>query len=360
MRNVTRALFHRLTSLMVAVMLLAYPGMILPARAITDVVSGTVTTSTGAVMTGVTIELHTPDGLFTTSTTTGATGTYSFSTDLTAGTNYVVEPRTPAGYNRYGSGQSNFLYTSGATYSNINFTLIQTTKTLTGKVTLPDGSLVADAVVTLVPYNITNASNVTARTDATGTYTATVIGGTWFAQPAIDLSEYTQRWISEVAPIRVNFANDTTTESSALNFTVTPASGKVHVCLLNSDGSKLTSSNFVADIDFRRADGIGTRRKVQAADSCLSVYLTPGIYTITAFHNDLNGKSFDPAKTTFVMTEGGVVDLGTVTAETDSAHLRGKVMDTSGKVLSNIHIQAIRENGQERPSGNTDASGNLT
>jgi hypothetical protein len=304
------------------------------------------------------MELHTPDGNFTTSTITAADGTYHFDTDLVSGTIYVVEPRNVDGYNKFGTSQNNFTY-AGVSQSGVNFQFIQTAKTITGTIRDNLGNLVTDADVNMDPYNISGANRVSARTNASGAYSATVVGGTWFVQPAVNLSEYTANWISEVAPTRVDFTSDATAQTQTLDFVVTRATGKVSVILLNSDGSKLTTSNFVADISFRRADGVGTIRKVRQTDSGLSVYLTPGIYTISAFHSDLNGKSFDPAATTFVMTENGNVDLGTVQASTDGAHLKGKVTNTSGQALPNVHIQAIREGGQERPSGNTDPSGNF-
>jgi len=345
-------------SLLVAALLLSFPGIIQPARAVVNVVTGTVTTTAGAAMSGVTMELHTPDGNFTTSTITAADGTYHFDTDLVSGTIYVVEPRNVDGYNKFGTSQNNFTY-AGVSQSGVNFQFIQTAKTITGTIRDNLGNLVTDADVNMDPYNISGANRVSARTNASGAYSATVVGGTWFVQPAVNLSEYTANWISEVAPTRVDFTSDATAQTQTLDFVVTRATGKVSVILLNSDGSKLTTSNFVADISFRRADGVGTIRKVRQTDSGLSVYLTPGIYTISAFHSDLNGKSFDPAATTFVMTENGNVDLGTVQASTDGAHLKGKVTNTSGQALPNVHIQAIREGGQERPSGNTDPSGNF-
>lgn len=362
MHLASKRLWSRVSAtLALTTLLFATPGIaLMPAFAIANVASGTVTTSAGAPMAGVVIELHTPDGIFSTQTTTAADGTYSFSNDLTVGTNYVVEPRTPTGYNRVNSSANlnNFVY-AGATHPGINFQFVQTTKTITGRVTDTTGAPVGDADIDISPYNNPNASSTGGRVNADGTFSFTVVGGTWFVQPAVNLSEYTARWISEVAPQRVDFVNDTTAQTVTQNFVVTPATGKVSACLLNSDGSKLTSSNFVADIDFRRSDGVGTRRKVQQADSCLSVYLTPGIYGISAFHNDLNGKSFDPAATTFVMTDGGVVDLGTIQAQVNSGHLKGKVTTTKGVAIGNVSLLAVREGGNERVNVNSDPSGNF-
>ncbi|MFA6588669.1 MAG: carboxypeptidase-like regulatory domain-containing protein [Patescibacteria group bacterium] len=365
MKKANRKTWQRLSSIIaLSALLISCPGtLISPAQAvtITNVVSGTVTTTTGAPMKDVIMELHTPNGSSTIpNVLTMADGTYSFTADLTLGTNYVVEPRDVDGYNKVNSNANlnNFNF-DGTSHPGVNFQFIATSKTLTGTVTFPDGTAVADAVVTLVPYNIASASNVSVRTNPSGVYTATVVGGTWFAQPAVDLSEYTQRWISETPPQRVDFASDTTTQSQTLNFTVTPATGKVTVTLLNSDGRGLTTSDFNADISFRRADGVGTIRKVDASTSTVSVFLTPGIYTISAYHGDLRGKSFDPAKTTFVMTEGGSVDLGTVTAEVDSAHLKGTVTDTKNRAMGNIQVQAIQDGTTLRPSATTGSDGSF-
>ncbi|MEK7631793.1 MAG: carboxypeptidase regulatory-like domain-containing protein [Patescibacteria group bacterium] len=359
MRHVRKSSLRILASATLAMLVLSFPGIISPARAVVNVVTGTVSTSTGTAMSGVTIQLHTPDGIFSTTTVTDGTGAYHFDNDLTNGTPYVVEATTPTGYNRSGEGSYNFTY-AGVSQTGKNFTFVQTTKTITGTVRDNLGNLITDADINIDPYNITGASRLSnVRTNGSGVYTATMVGGTWFAQPVVNLSEYTPTWISEVPPTRVDFATDTTVESQTFDFVVTHATGKVSVILLNSDSSKLTSSNFVADINFRRADGVGTMRKVRQADSGLSVYLTPGIYSISAFHSDLNGKSFDPAATTFVMTENGNVDLGTVLAQVNSGHLKGKVTTTKGAAIPNVSLLAVREGGSERVTGNTDPSGNF-
>ncbi len=335
-------------------------GLFVPRLAQADgaVVTGQVTISgTTTGVSGVTMELHTPDGNTSFRTTTDTNGNYTFTDSLVSGTNYVAEYQAPTGYNRVEPHSQNFTYTAGDAVRTYNFQLVAASKTISGHISDTNGVAITDADIGLTPYNNTNAASVTARTDASGNYTAAVIGGTWFVQPSVNLSEYTQRWIAENPPVRVDFTNDSTSETSTQNFTVTPATGKVSVILLNSDGSKLTTSNFVADIDFRRADGAGTKRKVQQADSSVSVYLTPGIYTISAFHSDLAGKSFDPAKTTFVMTEGATVDLGTVRAQTNTAHLKGKVTGGDGKALSNVNLMAIRDGGSERPTINSRPDG---
>lgn len=348
--------------LAIAALILTFPGAGLfgVAHASDPDVIGTVTTTAGSVVPGVNVQLHTPDGNASWTATTAADGTYSFDVALVSGTNYVVEITAPEGYNRYNQQgiDNNFQYQTGDATRTINFAVVRASKTVSGTVTDASGSIITDADLILTAYNIPSATTVGTHTDNNGAYSVNVVGGTWFVEAAVNLSDtnFTQRWINEQPPVRIDFKADESTETATQNFQVTPASGKVTVQLLNSDGSKLTTSDFVADIDFRRADGVGTRRKVRSSDSVVSVFLTPGIYSITAFHNDLRGKSFDPEKTTFVMTENGDIDLGTIQAEVNSAHLKGTVLVDSVPV-QNANIEALREGGSERIQGNADQQG---
>ncbi len=354
--HIRRGWYAMTIGLFVTTVAISLPDII-PALADSPVVQGTIKTTSGTGLAGAVVELHTPDGNFSIQATSDGTGAYVFSTTLTPGTSYVVEARTITGYNRNEPHSQNFTYQSGDAVRNYDFTHTAAAKTISGTVTDTNGVKITDADVQFTPYNITGASSASGRTDANGAYSTTVLGGSWFAQAAVNLSEYTPRWIAEQAPTRVDFATNETPETQTVNFVVTPATGQVSATLLNSDGNKLTTSSFVADIDFRRADGVGTTRKVQQADSSLSVYLTPGIYNICAFHSDLQGKSFDPATTTFVMTDGGTVNLGTIQAVVNSAHLKGKVVDGSGQALGNISLVAFRDGGCERPAGNSQPDG---
>lgn len=346
-----------IASTLLSALLFAMPGLtVRPVWAVDPVVTGFVIDTNSTGLSGVQVELHTPDGntSFTTTTTTG--GAYAFNVSLSNGTPYVVEFQAPSDYIKV-TGSYNFTYT-GVAQTGVNFTAIQAAKTISGTVTDRDGVPITDADISIEPYeNPHTSTRVTARTNSSGQWSANVVGGTWFAQASVNLSEYTPQWIAEQAPTQVTFANDASAESSTVNFTVTRATGRVTVQLLNSNSSFLTSSNFVADIAFTRTDGVGTVRKVRQSDSALSVYLVPGIYTISAFHQDLAGKSFNPDDATFTITDGADINLGTLTAQVNSAHLKGKV--TNGKTaLGNIQLEAIRTGGSERVQGSTDGSGN--
>ncbi len=330
------------------------------ATAETTTVSGRVTYPDGSGASNVQMSLHTGDGTQSFSAQTGSDGTYTFNVSLTEGYSYTVEYTVPSGYNRGSDSPYIFTFRSGdAARTSVNFQLVAASKTISGRVTDANGAAVTNADIDAYPATGGGTGKVSARTNSSGNYTMSMTGGTWFVNAVANLSEWDVRWITEAVPVQVDFTNDSATETSTQNFTVTSATGKLSVVLLNSDGSKLTTSNFVADIDVRRADGVGTVRKVKSEDSSLPIYLTPGIYRMCAFHQDLQGKSFDPAQTTFVMTENGNVDLGTVRAETDSAHLKGTVTDAIGKAIANVQLQAFSENGCDRPTANTDASGSF-
>lgn len=357
MRRIIRRGWPRaLTGLLLASLIFSWPGVSLaPVLAAPSVVSGKVQTTSGTPVANVSVELHTANASEAYTTTTNNGGNYDFSQSLTVGTDYTVEIRPPTGYNRVG-GSYNFTY-NGTAQNNVNFQLTAATKTIKGTVTDAAGNKVIDADINIDPYNMPTTSRVAGRTDSSGSYSANVVGGTWFAQAVVNLSEYTPRWIAEQPPVRVDFKNDSSTEEQTINFVVTPASGRVTMTLLNSDGSFLTTSNFNADVVIRRADGVGTIRKVKQADSSLSVYLTPGIYTISAFHRDLQGKSFNPSDSTFVVTDGADINIGTIRAEVDSAHLKGKVVNGSGRAVTDARLEAIREGGAERRTGNTQGDG---
>lgn len=324
--------------------------------AATALVQGTVTLPTGAAASGVTVEFHNGDGSFSASAVTNASGAYSFETGPASAQQLTVEVRVPVGYNRPANSPTNISYAPGMATQTVNFVLTAAPKTVTGRVTDTTGKVVGDADITIFPVGANGTGLESTRTAADGTFTKALAPGDWYINAVANLSEQQVRWINESVPVRLDFTDDSASQTLTQNFVVTPANGNLKVRLLNSDGSNLTTSNFTADISVRRADGIGTVRKVDTASS-LNIWITPGIYTLSAFHTDLNGKSFDPEATTFVMTEGGTVDLGTITAQVNSAHLVGTVKSANGTTYPNRQVEAVREGGSERVAGSTNTSG---
>lgn len=354
-RTLRKGRIQALLGVLVIALVLAV-SKIVAADAAAVVVSGTVTYPDGSAAPNIQVELHLADGTVTYSAPTDSSGNFSFDQTLTPNRQYTLEVSTPSGYNRPTNSPYIFTYQSGdAPRTGIIFALQAANKIVTGRVTLKDGTIVSNADVRATPVEGNPNPLASARTAADGTYTMDVISGAYYVQALANFSEWDVEWIMEDKPVRVEFKNDSSVETATVNFTATKATGQLRVILLNSDSSKLTTSDFVADISVFRADGAGTIRKVKAEDSSLPLFLTPGIYQISAFHQDLAGKSFNIEP--FVITEGGITDLGTVRAETNSAHLQGAVRDATGKGIANMPVQAIREGGAERPSTTTDGDG---
>ena len=362
MKKTTVRKWQRWSSLIaLAALLLSFPGTsIAPVLAADVVVQGQVTLPDGSPASGIQIELHVGDGTYSYTATSDTSGNYSFSQTLIEAS-WGVEihaDRTPDGYNT--PGPQGFTYHIGDAARTYNFQLIAAPKKISGQVKNTDGAPINGASVVMTPIDQVNTSQMSTHTDSDGNYSKYLRPGKWFITVQQDYSDQTTRWIYEGVPAELPFDTTSADETATQNFTVTTATGNLKAILLNSDGSKLTTSYFTADIAIRRADGIGTIRKVSTADSSLNIFLTPGIYTMAAYHPDLAGKSFDPAATTFVMTENGSVDLGTIQASTDSAYLKGKVVDTQGRGINNVQVQAIRENGTARPTANSDQNGDFT
>ena len=109
-----RAIKRAVATVLMSALIFGMPGLtIRPALAIGETVTGTVRDTNSAAISGVIVELHTPDGLTSYQTTTAGDGTYSFSQALNSGTPYVVEARTPVNYVRI-SGGFNFTYSGVA------------------------------------------------------------------------------------------------------------------------------------------------------------------------------------------------------------------------------------------------------
>jgi hypothetical protein len=180
--------------------------------------SGTVTSSSGGVLSGVSITLN-PGGY---TYTTGTSGTYSFS-GLT-GTSYQIYA-SRSGYNDFGPSTVSTPNTSN-TY-NFQMTATQpATKTLSGTVTSSSGGVLSDVTVTL------NPGNLTTTTISNGTYSFSGLTGTSW-QISASKSGY-----NNFGPATVSTPNTSNTYNLQMTPNNTPGQGKVTVSssLSISDG----------------------------------------------------------------------------------------------------------------------------
>lgn len=346
----------------------------LAAHAATQTIAtGTVTYDTGGPVVGATVECHTANGSFFVTDETDSSGNYACAGDtasLVVGTTgIVVEVRAVEGYNTPGS----YNFTWQGTAASNNFELITAGYTVNVTVHDVDGNpIVADVVVQ--PINVqpgdTFAQASGATDEGTGTDSIAVSFPNAIVIAEANLSEANPDrypWIAIGGAQEVHFT-DTVTEVD-LDFTVVKSNTKVTVKLIDADGNILTQNNFTGDAYFEGYNeeygAVSTRRKINNLTGVAEVHLLPGVWHVTAIHQQLSGQSFDPEQTTFVVSdEPGTTDWGTIQAVENNGTLQGKAtIDTGDEAagdLSNITISAINLDTNNRFSSTMESNGNFT
>ncbi|MBI2426999.1 MAG: VCBS repeat-containing protein [Candidatus Kerfeldbacteria bacterium] len=342
-----------------AIVSLLVPVQLVMAATVT-IVTGQVTYPGGTAASGVTVEVHTPDGVFSTNTLSNASGNYTLSADssqLTTDMSLVLEIQAPTGYNKPSNSPTNFTWT-GTQYTTTNFELVAALKTITGSVLLENGQAAPQTEVRAYPVEF-GKSMASTNTAVDGSYTMNVQGGKWTVKADINLGNHNSTHLVTDIAKQVEFADDSTQETeSGVNFTATATTASVTARFLNSDGSELTTSSFRADISIFRDDGTGTVRKVDENSTLTNIGLVPGVYRMKAFHSDLQGKTFDPDDVTFVLKEGDTVDLGTIQATEMDKTITGTLTKSGvNERVSNQFITATNTATKERVNAQTDSNG---
>lgn len=326
------------------------------------VAQGTVKDSSNTALSGIRVELHTPDGTFSQDATTNSSGAYSFiisDTLLTNNMSLVLEVRAPSGYNNPTNSPQNFTYTtSGFTTQTVNFTMVSAPKTISGFVRYANGTAAPSTDVIAVPdtQGRTSASTTT-QTD--GSYTLTVAPGKWIVSADINLSNHSTTHLVDDVAKEVTFNETSSSETqSGVNFTAIATTATISARFLDADGAILTGSSFRADISIRRDDGLGTTRKVNETSRLVNIGLSPGVYRIKGYHPQLSGQYFDPVATTVVVKAGDNLNLGDIQASRFGSSIAGTLVkyETSERV-SNQTVTAENTETGDRMQDATDSNG---
>lgn len=342
-----------------------------PAQAAEVVIAqGVVSYDTGLAASGIIVELHNGDGSFYQSTTTIIDGSYSISAEqstIPTAVDLTLEVRDlPDGLQKPES--YNFRYTGVSTSKNFSLTTVN--KQIQVTVHDEEGVPVAAQVTAQPIITGTSNENMTQTQDdfSTGTGTLYVDGGRSYAVVAdANLSETNPAmypWIALTGAQQVTFADDATTEIMTLDFTVARANNLVAITMVDADGSILTENSFRADLSVNGiAQGYGnvsTRRKVNT-EGVAQMYLPPGIYSVTAFHQQLDGQSFDPVEATIVVpndASGDSYAFGPIQAYTNNGSISGTVTDgANDHALPNVNVTITELRTGAHFSGTTNASG---
>ncbi|EKD75968.1 MAG: hypothetical protein ACD_43C00268G0002, partial [uncultured bacterium] len=340
-----------------------------PVTAAVIVASGQVTDQANAPLAGVQIDCLTGENNQGSSSiaTADASGNYSCSIEgssLADGTPVSIQPRSFEGYR---SAQTQNFIWSGTTQT-INFQYQIAAKTVNISVFYEDGQLVDNVQVTAQPINLVQGESASQVQEdfANGSGDLSMSGGEWIVKADANFSETNAErypWISITAPIKVEFANDSTAESVDLEFVVARSEQKVQVTLLDASGVAL-NSGMVGDAYFEGFSGkygsISTSRKVNPTTGLSELYLLPGVWKVSALDAQLTGQSFDPATATFVVSdEPGTHNIGTIQASVNVGQLSGTVT-VGGVAMSNVEVVASNVDNGNRTTGNTGATGEFS
>ncbi|MFA6475711.1 MAG: fibronectin type III domain-containing protein [Patescibacteria group bacterium] len=343
--------------------------------AVQTVATGTVTSDQGGALAGIPVECHTGNGSFTTTAITDGSGAYVCSSDtatLNVGDSVTVEVHNPPeGYN---SPMAQAFTWDGSTAGTYNFVLI--TAGYTVNVTVHDTAgnpIVADVIVQpikLIPgQDATQASGATDETTGTDSIGVSFPDGIVLAEA--NLSEQNPDrypWVGIGGAQEVHFSDTVT--SVDLDFTVVKSVTKVSVKMVDASGNILTQNNFSGDVYFEGYNdtygSVSTRRKVNSATGIAEVYLLPGVWRVSAMHQQLQDQSYDPAETTFVVTDtAGTTDWGTIQAVNSTGMLSGtatleEAAAPASTDFSGVTVEALNLDTNSRYSGNMQPDGSFS
>ncbi len=281
---------------------------------------------------------------------TGGTGTVANGTELK-----ISAFAPPSQFELGSSGEESITWNGSTITKNIQF--VTPAKTISGTVTYSNGSPVANARVNF--WSTSGSGWGQTETNASGQYTIKLRGGQWGGMVQPDSNS---DWSYNNPPTNVSFKNDTTTESQAVNFTVTRANATIAGSVRLPDGS--VPGQFMFNVGVFSM-GMGGSNGQLDANGNFSINIAPGTYNIQI--NDFNQRYAAPEIKPVTVGENETKNVGTITLVSRDATISGRAVDQNGNGVANIRVNAFMMRGKEGGGGgggwadaNTDATGNFT
>ena len=238
---------------------------------------------------------------------------------------------------------------AGTLLPNNKITLSPPTKTITGWVKKGGTTAVANARVEA--HRDMGGGFFETKTGTDGTYTLEVSGGSWWVETRPDCGGGVEPdWGYTEPPTRITFAEDNTTETQGVNFTVTVADATI-------TGLVKTPTNTAVQyawVDIRGNKGIGNGTSTDN-NGRFSVKVPAGTYTVNVFSNLADYGSSDPKSAT--VASGQITDAGTLYLKTKDSHIRGFVQDDAGNPVQNVIVNAWLFDGAGWSMTYTDQTG---
>jgi len=287
---------------------------------------------------------------------TNYNGDYLISTtNVNSGSNYILEAFPPF------QGGGNLLSDADTlTYSGSpvtkNFVLATPTKTISGKVSYRDtGGGVNGATMNAFKMNGSGFTQTT--TDSSGNYTLLVGGGNWGVMPqqssGVD-------WSYGDKPGEVKFADDTSSESKTINFTVDRASATIAGRLVKPGGTPVNpQTDGIGGLGVWSQEGKGGGGPLNN-DGTFSIGVPVGTYNLYIWvpPSSLYGA---PSIAPITVKDNETRNLGDITLTTKDATITGSVkVEGTNTPVPNVRVNAFVRDGGGFSEATTDGSGNFS
>ncbi len=284
-------------------------------------------------------------------TQTDANGQFQIlDTNITQGVTYRFEVFPPQGQNYTSPSPKEGTY-SGTTVDLGTFQFITPTKTISGTITYSSsGGTVANAIVNAFKPDGFGFAQTT--TNSSGEYTLHLSGGRWEVMPQ---ATSTSDWAYGQPPTSVRFADDTSSESQTVDFTVEQATATVTGRLLKPDGSPVVQTDGLG-VGVFNMEGKGGGGPIDNNNGTFSINVPAGsyIFNVWAPPDSLySAPNINP----FSVADGETKNLGDITLATKDATIQGTVTDGSGNPIANLFIEAFSRSGGGFSQGQTNSSG---
>lgn len=291
-------------------------------------ISGKVIDSTGIAVSGANIYISSADRYYSAITDTG--GNYSLASVL-AGT-YNAKAYAPSGASYQPISKSISLTAGQALVLDFQFAV--GAKTIRGKISYPDGRIVANAGISA--YNNASGAWTNGFVDAQGVYALKVSGGKWQVNiyPKYSGTIQTNDWTYMESPREVTFVVDESAETVVIDFTVKGAQVLVKGVVLLPDGSAPSSG--IATVSLKGSSGFEQRPTIDSS-GLFSMHLPADTYNGEIFSIDIRygGVAIAPFS-----VSSDTVDLGKFYLKLKSEKIKGFVKDATGNAVPGVWVNA--------------------
>lgn len=317
-------------------------------------VQGKVQKTDASAVVSATVYLSNSTNTVNKSATTDATGAFTLPAVATG--TYTLQVTPPYGMTGLvGPDPVSLALTNGVTnttYVASPLTLTQALKTITGKVTKPNGTAVANANINVWKNSGASGSTST-QTDAAGAYSLMVGSGDWFvtAYPMWTGST-SPDWGYFGSPSTVTFSqSNSVAESQTLNITVEAFTATVTGQVQNPDG---TTPSAGTSVNVWKERGGWNSSSLDSGGN-FTIKISPGTYNIEVFTN--NWQYGTPELAPVTLKDGETKNMGILKLLTKNEFITGKVSDSNNQALSSQSVSCWKQRGGGYVSGTTNSTG---